>query len=97
MTTEGIDVRSVGNSLLLHETSLVEAFNLKAAIEYTLKNFDAATEALTDMPPRDESELDPVSLHNQVFSLSYSITRRDFCSYRYPLCLLTYEMALTRR
>ena len=38
MTTEGIDVRSVGNSLILHETALVEAFNLKAAIEYQLKN-----------------------------------------------------------
>jgi hypothetical protein len=38
MTTEGIDVRSVGNSMTLHETALVEAFNLKAAIEYQLKN-----------------------------------------------------------
>lgn len=38
MTTEGIDVRSVGNSLTLHETALIEAFNLKAAIEYQLKN-----------------------------------------------------------
>ena len=31
--TEGIDVRSVGNSLVLKETALIEAFNLKAAIE----------------------------------------------------------------
>jgi len=38
MTTEGIDVRSVGNTLVLHETALIEAFNLKAAIEYQLKN-----------------------------------------------------------
>ncbi|XP_071510135.1 intraflagellar transport protein 70A-like [Diadema antillarum] len=65
MTTEGIDVRSVGNTLVLHETALIEAFNLKAAIEYQLKNLDAAQEALTDMPPRAEEELDPVSLHNQ--------------------------------
>lgn len=65
MTTEGIDVRSVGNSLILHETALVEAFNLKAAIEYQLKNYEAACEALTDMPPRSEEELDAVSLHNQ--------------------------------
>lgn len=36
--TEGIEVRSVGNTLILHETALIEAFNLKAAIEYTLKN-----------------------------------------------------------
>ena len=34
MINEGLDVRSVGNSQLLHETYLVEAFNLKAAIEY---------------------------------------------------------------
>uniref|UniRef100_A0A3P9A0P2 Tetratricopeptide repeat protein 30 n=1 Tax=Esox lucius TaxID=8010 RepID=A0A3P9A0P2_ESOLU len=65
MTTEGIDVRSVGNTLILHETALIEAFNLKAAIEYQLKNYEAAQEALTDMPPRAEEELDPVTLHNQ--------------------------------
>ncbi|XP_062388654.1 intraflagellar transport protein 70A [Sardina pilchardus] len=65
MTTEGIEVRSVGNTLVLHETALIEAFNLKAAIEYQLKNFDSAQEALTDMPPRSEEELDPVTLHNQ--------------------------------
>ena len=64
MTTEGIDVRSVGNTVLLKETALVEAFNLKAAIEYQLKNFEAAGEALTDMPPRREEELDFYTLHN---------------------------------
>ncbi|XP_066978143.1 intraflagellar transport protein 70A isoform X1 [Macrobrachium rosenbergii] len=65
MTTEGIEVRSVGNTLTLHETALIEAFNLKAAIEYQLKNYEAAREALTDMPPRSEEELDAVTLHNQ--------------------------------
>ncbi|CAL1286214.1 unnamed protein product [Larinioides sclopetarius] len=65
MNTEGIEVRSVGNTITLHETALIEAFNLKAAIEYQLKNYDAAREALTDMPPRGEEELDPVTLHNQ--------------------------------
>ncbi|KAK0098071.1 hypothetical protein PV326_011480 [Microctonus aethiopoides] len=65
MTTEGIEVRSVGNTLTLHETALTEAFNLKAAIEYQLQNYDAAREALTDMPPRSEEELDAVTLHNQ--------------------------------
>ena len=64
MTTDGIDVRSVGNTVLLQETALVEAFNLKAAIEYQLKNYEAAGEALTDMPPRSEEELDPYTLHN---------------------------------
>lgn len=38
MTTDGIEVRSVGNTLTLHETALTQAFNLKAAIEYHLKN-----------------------------------------------------------
>ncbi|KAG0722580.1 Tetratricopeptide repeat protein 30A [Chionoecetes opilio] len=65
MTTEGIEVRSVGNTLTLHETALIEAFYLKAAIEYQLKNYEAAREALTDMPPRSEEELDGVTLHNQ--------------------------------
>lgn len=64
--TEGVDVRSVGNSMVLEETALVEAFNLKAAIEYLMKNFEAAQEALADMPPRADEELDPVSLHNTV-------------------------------
>ncbi|KAM9393797.1 intraflagellar transport protein 70A isoform 2-T2 [Pholidichthys leucotaenia] len=65
MKTEGIDVHSVGNTLVLHQTALIEAFNLKAAIEYQLKNLKRAQEALTDMPPRSEEELDPVTLHNQ--------------------------------
>lgn len=64
MNTEGIEVRSVGNTEVLHESVLVEAFNLKAAIEYQMKNYDAAREALTDMPPRSEEELDAVTLHN---------------------------------
>eukprot|EP00752_Nemacystus_decipiens_P017948 g16088.t1 len=63
--TDGIDVRSVGNSLVLQETCLVEAFNLRAAIEHTRKNNEMAAEALSDMPPRREQELDPVTLHNQ--------------------------------
>jgi hypothetical protein len=33
---------------------LIEAFNLKAAIEYSIKNYSAAKEALVDMPPREE-------------------------------------------
>nr|CAG4650016.1 EOG090X0302 [Sida crystallina] len=64
MATEGLEVRSVGNTLSLHSSALVEAFNLKAATEYQLKNYEGAREAMTDMPPRLESELDPVTLHN---------------------------------
>ncbi|XP_068193471.1 intraflagellar transport protein 70A isoform X2 [Antennarius striatus] len=65
MTTEGIDVHSVGNTLVLHQTALIEAFNLKAAMEYQMNNLKGAQEALTDMPPRADEELDPVTLHNQ--------------------------------
>ena len=97
--TDGIDVRSVGNSLVLQDTCLIEAFNLKvspaaaptpyrrlghlhprptpppptpphhpphqAAIEYNMLNHEASKEALSDMPPRREHELDAVTLHNQ--------------------------------
>jgi tetratricopeptide repeat protein 30 len=36
-----LEVRSVGNTPVLKETALIEAFNLKAAIEYVMKNMDA--------------------------------------------------------
>lgn len=55
----------MGNSQVLRESMLVEAFNLKSAIEYQLNNMEAARDALIDMPPRGEDELDAVTLHNQ--------------------------------
>ena len=63
--SDGVEVKSVGNTQVLRETALIEAFNLKAAIEFTMKNAAASREALLDMPPRNEEELDPVTLHNQ--------------------------------
>eukprot|EP01023_Acetabularia_acetabulum_P034821 TRINITY_DN32736_c0_g1_i1.p1 TRINITY_DN32736_c0_g1~~TRINITY_DN32736_c0_g1_i1.p1 ORF type:complete len:384 (+),score=57.36 TRINITY_DN32736_c0_g1_i1:51-1154(+) len=63
-SSEGMEMRSVGNSQTLKDTALIEAFNLKAAIEYNMKNHDSSKEALTDMPPRQEDELDAVTLHN---------------------------------
>ena len=48
----------------MHETALVEVFNLKAAIEWQMRNVNEARMALTDMPPRAVEELDPVTLHN---------------------------------
>ena len=63
--SDGVEVKSVGNTQTLRETALIEAFNLKAAIEFSMKNTTAAKEALLDMPPRNEEELDPVTLHNQ--------------------------------
>ena len=62
--TDGEEVRSVGNTPALRATALVEAFNLKAAVEFNMRNLTQAKEALTDMPPRSEEELDPVTLHN---------------------------------
>ncbi len=61
-------MHSVGNSTALQETCLVEAFNLKSAIEFKLNKFTYARDALKDMPPRSEEELDAVTLHNQVRS-----------------------------
>lgn len=37
-------MRSVGNSLVLRETAIVEALNLKAAIEFNMKNVEQARE-----------------------------------------------------
>ena len=38
MATEGIEVRSVGNSSTLQKSKLVAAFNLRASIEYQTRN-----------------------------------------------------------
>ena len=43
MATEGVDIRSVGNTQTLHDSFLIEAFNLKAAIEFNLKNCTASS------------------------------------------------------
>lgn len=43
MTSEGVDFHSVGNTLELQQTALIEALNLKAAIEYQLKNSEAGS------------------------------------------------------
>lgn len=46
MTSEGVDFHSVGNTLELQQTALIEALNLKAAIEYQLKNSEAGASCL---------------------------------------------------
>lgn len=48
----------MGNSAKLRATALVEAFNLRAAIELELGNPAGAAAALSDMPPRQVGELD---------------------------------------
>ncbi|XP_058116473.1 tetratricopeptide repeat protein 30 homolog [Anopheles ziemanni] len=65
--TEG-GARSVGNPPALAASGLAQAFNLKAAIEYQEGNIEGAREALTDLPPRSEPELDPVTLHNMALT-----------------------------
>ena len=37
-STDSLDVHSVGNSQTLQETAIIEALNLKAAVEYDIKN-----------------------------------------------------------
>ncbi len=54
----------VSNSIQLQESFLVEAYNLRATIEFTQKEDIKARETLKEMPQRKEEELDPVTLHN---------------------------------
>lgn len=82
-------MRSVGNSIKLQETFLVESFNLKAAIEFMENKLDLARESLTDMPPRAEDELDVISLHNQALinidtELSEGFRKLQFLLQRNP-------------
>ncbi|CAL8123915.1 unnamed protein product [Orchesella dallaii] len=64
--SEGWDgIASVGNTRSLHDSALVEALNLKAAIEYDLGKFESAKKTLSDLPPRNQEELDAITLHNQ--------------------------------
>lgn len=55
----------VSNSITLQESFLIEAYNLKAAIEYDNKEIIKARRTLKQMPQRREEELDPVTLHNE--------------------------------
>ena len=100
--SEGVEVKSVGNTQTLKETALIEAFNLKAAIEYQMKNYSAAREALMDMPPRNEDELDPVTLHNTALmnieqdpttgfkKLNFLLQNPPFPSETFPNLILLY-------
>ncbi|CAI2311934.1 unnamed protein product [Caenorhabditis sp. 36 PRJEB53466] len=68
MVTEGLDFSYIQNTQKLHESALIEAFNLKFAIYYKTKDLKAAKESLTDMPPRNEHDADPITLHNMAIS-----------------------------
>jgi tetratricopeptide repeat protein 30 len=54
----------IENSSQLQESYLIEAYNLKAAIEYDTMKYSSAKETIKSMPQRREEELDPVTLHN---------------------------------
>lgn len=58
----------VQNAAALLASSLIEAFNLKAAIEWNLGDEYAANRALNSMPYRREEDLDAVTLHNKALS-----------------------------
>ena len=40
----------------------------QSAVEYRVGNLVEAKKSLTDLPPRNEEEVDAVTLHNQVWS-----------------------------
>ena len=68
---EGLDLQHQGdetyfieNSSALQQSYLVEAYNLKAAIDYGERKLHSAKETLDSMPRRKQEDLDPVTLHN---------------------------------
>ncbi|KFD61179.1 hypothetical protein M514_05864 [Trichuris suis] len=61
----GTEIRHAGNQWMLQQPALIAASNLKAAIEFKLKNYSNAAQAMANMPPRDETELDVITLHNE--------------------------------
>lgn len=93
---------SVGNTQTLQDSALIEAFNLKCAIEHQLKNDDAAKQALQDMPPRETEDLDPCTLHNKALvtiaddpdegfrSLNFLISNPPFPPEAFPNLLFLY-------
>lgn len=78
---------------------------MQAAIEYEMKASEPAKvssdnnnakEAMSDMPPRRESELDPTTLHNQVRPLMCGFDSNSFnLSYSVPLLSLDHQTTRT--
>ncbi|KAK2727001.1 intraflagellar transport protein 70B-like [Artemia franciscana] len=58
-------VTNIENTLALHKSAIIESLNLKAACHYQMKSLNESKEALLDLPPREEHDLDSVTLHNQ--------------------------------
>jgi len=63
--TEGLgDFQTISNTFALQKSALVEAFNLKAAMDFRSGKMSEARISLTDLPPRKEEEIDAVTLQS---------------------------------
>jgi tetratricopeptide repeat protein 30 len=62
--SETKELQQILNSPGLQRSFLIEAFNLKLAIEFDNEQMIMAKETIDSMPLREEEELDPVTLHN---------------------------------
>jgi tetratricopeptide repeat protein 30 len=71
--------------IALQESYLIEAYNLKAAIEFSSKNLVDCKRTLASMPPREEECLDPVSLHNYALFDLEKDTQSSFEKFRFLL------------
>eukprot|EP00924_Labyrinthula_sp_SR-Ha-C_P010894 snap_masked-scaffold_47-processed-gene-1.54-mRNA-1 protein AED:0.42 eAED:0.44 QI:0/-1/0/1/-1/1/1/0/768 len=91
----------VGNSQKLKNSLLIEVYNLLFAISYSRSTstscanerekemyFKEAKRAMEEMPSRDESELDPVTLHNSALLALGSNFQGDFNKSIRKLCFL---------
>ncbi len=82
---QGLEVREVPNSRTLHDTALVQAYNLRAAIFFVRKEKQNARDALASMPPRKEEDLDPVTLHNSALFAMDDDPQGGFEKFRFLL------------
>lgn len=73
------------NQIVLQESYLIEAYNLKAAIEFSSKNVIDCKHTLASMPSREEKFLDPVSLHNYALFYCEKETESSFEKLRFLL------------
>ncbi|KAH3764972.1 tetratricopeptide repeat protein 30A [Pelomyxa schiedti] len=80
--------KSVGNTQTLKESALIEAFNLKAAIDFLSQSPDVAKESLQAMPPRNEDEEDPITLHNKALIHMDENPRENFLKMEHVVNLL---------
>jgi tetratricopeptide repeat protein 30 len=61
---ETVDFDVAGSLQKVQELFLVEAFNLLMAIEFDQRHYREAKDALSELPMRNEEDLDQITLHN---------------------------------